>query len=100
MNKKLKEIIIKSYYEDDKDKLNFFIPLVQNKIQTLKEAQSISGTLSKTSKMPCRSYGITASACDIGNAMKKMNNDRAPARQSGGIEEVTTWIPVVRKITT
>ena len=73
MNKKLIENIIRAYYDNDKDKLNFFIPLVQNKIRTLKEAQSVSGSLSKTSKMPCRSYGITAKACQVGEAMKTMN---------------------------
>ena len=34
-------------------------------LTTLKEANVIAGTLSKTSKMPCRSYGITARACQV-----------------------------------
>jgi len=76
MNKKLIETIIRSYYDNDKDKLNFFIPLVQNKIRTLKEANVISGTLSKTSKMPCRSYSITAKACQTGEAMKQLNKQK------------------------
>ena len=62
--------------DNDKDKLNFFIPLVQNKIKTLKEANTIAGTLSKTSKMPCRSYGITAKACQTGEVMKQLNKQK------------------------
>jgi len=76
MNKNLIETIIRSYYDNDKDKLNFFIPLVQNKIKTLKEANTIAGTLSKTSKMPCRSYGITAKACQTGEVMKQLNKQK------------------------
>ena len=62
MDKKLIETIINNYFNNNKNVLDFYIPLVQKKIKTLKEANSIAGTLSKTSKMPCRSYGITAKA--------------------------------------
>ena len=76
MNNKLIETIINNYYNNNKNVLDFYIPLVQNKIKTLKEANSIAGTLSKTSKMPCRSYGISASACATGNAMKELNKNK------------------------
>ena len=76
MNKKLTEHIIRSYYKNNKQQLDFYIPLVQNKIRTLKEANVIAGTLSKTSKMPCRSYGITAKACQVGSAMKDLNKQK------------------------
>jgi len=76
MDKKLIETIINNYFNNNKNVLDFYIPLVQKKIKTLKEANSIAGTLSKTSKMPCRSYGITAKACQTGTAMKQLNQDK------------------------
>jgi len=76
MNKKLTEHIIRNYYKNNKNILDLYIPLVQNKIHTLKEANVIAGTLSKTSKMPCRSYGITAEACQTGSAMKILNKQK------------------------
>ena len=76
MNKKLTEHIIRNYYKNNKNIIDFYIPLVQNKIKTLKEANVIAGTLSKTSKMPCRSYGITAEACQTGSAMKILNKQK------------------------
>ena len=86
MNKKLTEHIIRSYYNNNKCVLDFYIPLVQNKIKLLKEAKSIAGTLTHTEKMPCRSYGISATVCQVGKAMKILNEQKLNIKCKHDIE--------------
>lgn len=38
----------------------------------IKEAETITGKLSKPSKMPCRSYSIPASRCNVGSRLAKV----------------------------
>ena len=43
-----------------------------SRMRTLKMAQSIAGTLGKPSKMPGRSYGISAKLCKVGAKLAKI----------------------------
>lgn len=43
-------------------------------IQTLKEAESIAGSLGRTSKMPGYSYGLPAARCQVGSVLTKLPN--------------------------
>lgn len=46
--------------------------MTREKPATIKELETIVGTLSKTSKMPCLSWGIPASLCKVGGKLRKV----------------------------
>jgi len=47
---------------------------VYSKAMTIKQLESIVGTLSKPSKMPCFGYSIPAYKCKIGSKLRKIKN--------------------------
>jgi len=53
---------------------------------TVKEAESIAGRLGKTSKMPGRSYGISAQKCITGGQLRKV-----PGSVCSGCYAMTDW---------